>query len=272
MSDSVYRFSEDPFPDVLYSQITERFEEYGLNTEEVPDDVHMEALRRSFMKLGTPAIYDKRLQRQVEIENLNSFVESYREKISDIDFKLNSRTVHDREVDALMEMYSETGDYDILIKDFEFLDPGYESWNNFFEDIEVEGWRSADNRVGSDTDFVGIDLEGKTITKAEVKTANNDLREGIRESKAKRADRQNLDFVNAVESAETEFSPRTTVVYTGQLTDDAYMMPDVFEGTFRMLADSEDMIEDIRELQKLINEMGKDQWSDLQPAERKTPI
>lgn len=278
MSLSDSDFAGREWPDELYLKVSEKLSEQGLRIDRVPDQVHLDALDLGFRSMGTPRKFSKFLLQNdmVQIEDVGRFVEAYQEGIRTLDMKYHDRNEHDRGVDALMQRYadgSEIEDYDILIKNAFFADTDYDPWSEKeeFEDIELHGWRRAVNQVASDADFIGVDLDSKTLHVEEVKKPNTNLPAGIREKKKRRAYNQNQKFVESVREIETPFSVDAGLTYTYSLTNRDYLMPDVFDGNVHVISDLSDRSEEVHEFQELLEQLTYDAaWSRLEPVERRS--
>lgn len=264
------------WPVELYGEVSEKLEDQGIRIDRVHDNVHLEALEDVFENLGTPKNLSVGQRKTFEIEEIGRFAKGYRNSIDEIDMKLNGRNTHERGVDALMQRYAdgaEIKDYDILLKNTFYSDPDYNSWSekSEFEDINLTGWRTLQSVVGSDADFIGVDLDNYIIDVYEVKKTNKGLREGIRENKFRRAERQTKLAYEAINSHENDFDVSSTQVMTHNLTNRQYVMPDVFEGDIHVVSDLSDS-EALMEFKELFDDIVHEKsWDTLRNVERQSP-
>lgn len=277
MADSSTDYSGREWADELYIAVSKKLDKEGIRTDRVPENAHIEALETVFEYLGTPKNLTPRQKHTFQVEDVGRFVEGYRSAIDALDMKSNGRNSHERGVDALMQRYAdgdEIKDYDLLIKNTFYSDPEYVPWSqkSELEDIELTGWSTLNSVVGSDADFIGVDLDNKDIDIYEVKTTNKDLSEGIRENKFRRAEKQSRNALEAFNSLETGFDADSTRVMTHNLTGSQNPMPDIFDGDIHVVSDLSDKSEVVREFSELFDEAAYDtSWNNLESVERINP-
>lgn len=268
-------YSQGEWPEVLCSKVSGKLADQGLRIDRVPVDVHLEALDLTFESMETP----RRIPRlssgdAVRIEDVGRFVEAYRESIRALDMKLNGRNEHERGVDALMQRYAdgvEMEDYDVLIKNAFYTDVDHEPWSEKPEvqDIRLTGWRDIPERVGSDADFIGVDLDEWRIDFEEVKKPSKDLRDRVRDNKWRKASQQCRNFKRTIAEMDTPFEARVNYTASHNYTNSDYLMPDVFDGNLYVLSDLGENTEAVHELQELVDDLAYDSsWSHMDPVER----
>lgn len=270
-------YSGREWPNELYMRVSERLDQQGIRTDRIPDGAHLEVLETIFDSFGTPKNLTSQQRETFRVEDVGRFAEGYRNAIGEIDLKWNGRNEHERGVDALMQRYAdgaEIKDYDLLIKNTWYSDPEYTPWTgkSELEDINLSSWRTLSEVLGSDADFIGVDLDKYDIDIYEVKKTNEDLSEGIRENKLRRAERQKELALDAINSNETDFDANSTVVMTHNLTSSEYPMPDVFEGDIHVTKDLSDKSEAVHEFYELFDQFAyKMSWNDLENVTRQRP-
>lgn len=277
MEDPSTNYMGREWSEELYIEVSNKLDQQGIRTDRVPQEIHVEALETVFEYLGTPKNLSAKQRDTFRVEDVGRFAEGYRNAIDALDMKLNGRNPHERGVDALMQRYAdgdEIKDYDILINNTFYSDPAYDSWSDRpdLEDIELTGWRTLNSVVGSDADFIGVDLDNRDIDIYEVKKTNKGLDEGIREKKFRRAERQGKLALEAINSFDTEFDANSTRVLTHNLTGDRNPMPDIFEGDIQVVSDLSDRTEAAKEFSELFNKVAHEtSWGDLENVERVNP-
>lgn len=207
VKDSVSREYQDTELPAVYQKFSAELENYGVNIDRVPQEVHINALESMFYEKELPmrqrfwsGYEDWMILQNMEIEDVEGYAEEYLKAVGRIDRRATGRTPHDRAVDALVHRYignQGAEDFDLILRETDFRDLEFERTDS--ADLSVPGHRDRQERIWSDIDFLGIDAEYGLISGMEVKRSGDsyDIIDGGR---VDRVSRQRKRFCKAIES------------------------------------------------------------------------